>query len=83
MMEDGDVEIEETVAVGGDEGEMDIMKALQEVLKKALVGDSLARGLHECTRALDTRAVSDGGAGMVKLRESHVVFSVAWETGIG
>jgi len=55
-MEDGDVEIEETVAVGGDEGEMDIMKALQEVLKKALVGDSLARGLHECTRALDTRA---------------------------
>ncbi|ELR18810.1 ribosomal protein S12, putative [Acanthamoeba castellanii str. Neff] len=34
---------------------MDVLTALKEVLKTALVNDALARGLHECAKVLDRR----------------------------
>merc|ERR1711865_113105 len=48
IMADEDVVVEEG-------GEMDVITALREVLKKALIHDGLARGLHEGAKALDRR----------------------------
>merc|ERR1711918_228141 len=44
---------EETPQVSG--GKMDLMDALKECLRKALIHDGVARGLHECAKALDRR----------------------------
>ncbi|TPX32116.1 hypothetical protein SmJEL517_g04686 [Synchytrium microbalum] len=43
------------VAADAPAGPMSVEDALQEVLKKALVHDGLARGLRECVKALDRR----------------------------
>eukprot|EP01098_Paradermamoeba_levis_P003301 TRINITY_DN1519_c0_g1_i1.p1 TRINITY_DN1519_c0_g1~~TRINITY_DN1519_c0_g1_i1.p1 ORF type:complete len:145 (+),score=55.83 TRINITY_DN1519_c0_g1_i1:122-556(+) len=57
MSEDGEnpeVEVEAEAEVTPGQP-MDILTALQEVLKKALIRDGLARGLHEAVKALDRR----------------------------
>lgn len=43
------------VEVEAPKGKMSVEEALQQVLKKALVHDGLARGLRECAKALDKR----------------------------
>ncbi|TPX42790.1 hypothetical protein SeLEV6574_g05407 [Synchytrium endobioticum] len=50
-------EVVEVVEVAADAstGPMSVEDALQEVLKKALIHDGLARGLRECVKALDRR----------------------------
>src|SRR3569833_1084021 len=50
-MADGDA----AAAEGAPSGDMAILTAVQEVLKRALIHDGLARGLHECAKALDRR----------------------------
>ncbi len=51
-----DIEGDETPAVAAAPAEaMDINKAIQEVLKCALITDGLARGLRESAKALDKR----------------------------
>eukprot|EP01120_Amphizonella_sp_Union-15-10_P004061 TRINITY_DN1456_c0_g1_i1.p1 TRINITY_DN1456_c0_g1~~TRINITY_DN1456_c0_g1_i1.p1 ORF type:complete len:144 (-),score=43.01 TRINITY_DN1456_c0_g1_i1:41-472(-) len=57
-MADGDVVVETKTATGAAEptGEaMDILSALREVLKKAIIHDGLIKGLRECVKALDRR----------------------------
>jgi small subunit ribosomal protein S12e len=55
-MSDGDV-APEVVEVAADslapKAALTIEEALQEVLKKSLIHDGLARGIRECVKALD------------------------------
>ena len=51
-MSDAHVEVE-VAADTTARGQMSVEEALQDVLKRALVHDGLARGLRECAKALD------------------------------
>ena len=51
-MANGEAEAKPVAAAAPDEP-MDVNTAVQNVLKKALAYDGLARGLHETARALD------------------------------
>jgi len=53
--DEGEVAQTATPAVQQPSGSSDIMDVLKDVLKKALIHDGLARGLHECAKALDRR----------------------------
>eukprot|EP01090_Pellita_catalonica_P001225 TRINITY_DN1091_c0_g1_i1.p1 TRINITY_DN1091_c0_g1~~TRINITY_DN1091_c0_g1_i1.p1 ORF type:complete len:148 (-),score=29.41 TRINITY_DN1091_c0_g1_i1:24-467(-) len=46
---------EETPVEEESSGPMDVLDAVKEVLRKALIHDGLARGLHECAKALDKK----------------------------
>ncbi|CAD6899314.1 unnamed protein product [Tilletia controversa] len=48
-------EVETADAAPAPKGALTIEEAVQEVLKKALIHDGLARGLRECAKALDRR----------------------------
>jgi len=55
-----DVEVQDSApveisAADVPKGKMSVEDALQQVLKNALLNDSLARGLRECAKALDKR----------------------------
>lgn len=59
MSGEGDVEVAaEPQPIVVETSKMDVITALQVVLKNALIADGLARGLHECAKALDRREVS-------------------------
>eukprot|EP00163_Fabomonas_tropica_P018972 TRINITY_DN3339_c0_g1_i1.p1 TRINITY_DN3339_c0_g1~~TRINITY_DN3339_c0_g1_i1.p1 ORF type:complete len:144 (+),score=40.04 TRINITY_DN3339_c0_g1_i1:401-832(+) len=55
MSDNGDAAPVAAPAEGATNEPMDIMKALQLVLKNALFADGLKRGLHEAAKALDKR----------------------------
>lgn len=57
MTTEGDVaEVEVTEVVADEQvGNLSYEEALQQVLKKSLVHDGLARGLRECVKALDSK----------------------------
>jgi len=53
--EGDDAPVAAPVVAAAPAGQMDVNTAIQEVLKTALIHDGLARGLHECAKALDKR----------------------------
>ena len=54
-VEGDDAPVAAAAAAAAAAAPMDIQKAIQEVLKEALIHDGLARGLRETTKALDKR----------------------------
>merc|ERR1711971_533731 len=56
MADDEEVPAEEIAEEVEEVAEMNVLDALKEVLKKALIHDGLKKGLHECAKALDRRS---------------------------
>ena len=72
-MANGEAEAKPVAAAAPDEP-MDVNTAVQNVLKKALAYDGLARGLHETARALDRGEASTRSFSCLCCYDCNAVF---------